>query len=167
MNRNNYSSRSSAAYDFDMFLPAEKREARIVELPQKNKKPGEREQTGAQSRPVSEGQQAGALRQRLGAISASAIILFMPCAMLYTRSELADMKDQIYKGRKQLDALRNEEVRLNMEIEEKISFANLEQEAQKLGMHKKDLSKIIYIQFEESDRVIVKEPTQNDYLANK
>ena len=148
-------SRTSTAYDFDRFLPAEKKKAEIRALP----RPKQNKKTNA-------GAADSVLFRRAKMLAAAGVIVFMLCANLYLRSEIADVQDQIQKNNKQIQTLKNEEIRMNMELESKLSFTNIEEAAKKLGMRKKDSGRITYIQLEEDDRVVVRKPASG-LTANK
>ena len=156
MERNGYH-RTSTAYDFGLFMPAQKREAKIVELPKPRMK--KKRTSGRQS------SESGLFVKRIGMFLTTGVILFMLCAMIYTRSEIACINDLVLANEKQLAVLQNEEIRLHMEIENKLSYTNLEQAAQEIGMVKKDMTKVHYLQWEENDRIIIREPATNHELT--
>jgi len=129
----------------------ERRKARIIDLPD-------------QTRARAARQQQNTALGRVCSFLVTGMILFMLCATLYTRSEIARLNDQIGEIKRRSEALRNDEVRLNMELESRISYTNIEQAAKEMGMKKKDYRQVIYLQLEENDRVIVHE-TPETYVA--
>ena len=129
----------------------ERRKARIIDLPD-------------QTRAREARQQQNTALGRVCSFLVTGMILFMLCATLYTRSEIARLNDQISESKHRYEALRNDEVRLNMELESRISYTNIEQAAKEMGMKKKDYRQVIYLQLEENDRFIVHE-TPETYMA--
>ena len=129
----------------------ERRKARIIDLP---------DQSGTRAAR----QQQNTALGRVCSFLVTGMILFMLCATLYTRSEIARLNDQINESKHRYEALRNDEVRMNMELESRISYTNIEQAAKEMGMKKKDYRQVIYLQLQEDDRVIVQQ-TPETYVA--
>ena len=129
----------------------ERKKGRIVEYPD-------------QTRARAAKQQQNTALGRVCSFLVTGMILFMLCATLYTRSEIAQLNDQISESKRRYEALRNDEVRMNMELESRISYTNIEQAAKEMGMKKKDYRQVIYLQLQENDRVIVHQ-TPETYVA--
>ncbi|MBQ2676014.1 MAG: hypothetical protein IJF54_01250 [Clostridia bacterium] len=136
-----YYNSNNAAYDLDLFAPksnvvpqtAPGRKAVIKQLPVTHQK--------AKTNNLSV----------FAKIAAVAIVLFMVCFTIYTRVEISDTKAAIAKADREIEVLDSETVRLEMELENKISYKNLEQAAAQLGMHKKSKSQVHYIDSNEND----------------
>ncbi|HHW46565.1 MAG TPA: hypothetical protein GXX17_06615 [Clostridiales bacterium] len=124
----------SLAYDFDLFLPREKKKnqdsAKIVRMPKANSR------TRTLAVPVA---------QKVGSVLTVAFILAMVFMQLYLRVQINEINDQIHKKKAAVEELISEETRLQMELERKISYKNLEEAAEALGMRKKERSQVTYI----------------------
>ena len=131
----------SFAYDYDRFITTEKpKKADILEYPEKAKKNR------------SKSSSAGAMRVTLARnIVVSVIVLAAVCGSLFLRAEISSLKSQINGVNKEITELESESVRLDVEIERKISMVNLEKAALELGMHKCEKSQVTYIRTNEFD----------------
>ncbi len=132
----------SLAYDFELFMPKEKKEtAEIVKMPPRKKK-------------------AVRTRAKRKVSNASSIILlgaFMVgviCANIALRVEISEVNASVIETKAELAALSGEETRLNVEFERLISFNNLEEAAKALGMKKTDKSQIVYIEVNETNKAV-------------
>lgn len=130
------------AYDFNMFLPKEKRQEEI---------PESRRAENIIKLPDMSGK-AGAVRQKreanrthVFAFVTSLLIIAMVCSTIFLRVQVTETESRIDAAQKQLSELESEETRLQMAIERKISFSNIEAAAAELGMQKKDRSQVNYI----------------------
>jgi len=129
------------AYDYNMFLPKEKRvEApvpkrgeNIINLPEVSGKAGA----------------ARAQKEKLRHNLFVFVTIFMICAMvalsMFMRAQVTELNTNIDATTKELSKLESEEIRLQMELERRISFSNVEKAAEELGMHKKEKTQINYI----------------------
>lgn len=70
---------------------------------------------------------------------------------LFTRAQISDVKDQIIACEESLKSLESENVSIEMQLENKVSYDNLETEAGKLGMVKRSDSQIKYINTRSED----------------
>ena len=105
--------------------------------------------------------------QTVSRVLTAAAVLFLACATIYTVSEIARMNDLLSKGKKQYEQLKTEEIRLNMELETKVSFNKIEEAAKEMGMRKKDYRQVNYIRLEDSDRVVIAEPPPDSLSADR
>ena len=71
---------------------------------------------------------------------------------LFTRSQIADMKKEIIACEETLKSLESESVSIEMQLENKISFQNVEEKAIALGMVKSSDSQHTYINTVTEDR---------------
>lgn len=131
--------KSSLAYDFDMFMPKEQRKSndspsQIIPMPTAKKAKHRRTKAAKQ-----------ALSGRAGITFALIGVLLMVCANIYIRAEITSINAQIDQVKSEIVELESEEVRLGMELERKVSYANLEQAAKDLGMQKIEKSQMVYI----------------------
>ncbi|MGN0113811.1 MAG: hypothetical protein ACI396_00625 [Acutalibacteraceae bacterium] len=84
-------------------------------------------------------------------IAAAGIVLFMLSFNIYTRAEINDVQSEIDAAKSTIEELDSEKTMLQMEMENIISYSNLEQEAQRLGMQKKTKQQIHYFNSSEGD----------------
>lgn len=131
----------SMSYDFDMFMPratkqstvaVPRKKGTVIKYPAAQKRTVQKTKAKAGSRPIS-------------VLVYTAIILLMLCANIFTRAEVTEMRSQINTVKTEIGVLESEKTRLECELGDKISYANLEKEAEKLGMKKMDKSQIKYI----------------------
>ncbi len=125
----------SLAYDFDMFLPKEKHEhkAKIVKMPQTAKKQAARKAA------------ATSVGNKVKAIAIVGFILAVVCANIFLRVRITEVDSQINDINNDIVELQSEKTRLNVALENRISYENLEEQATALGMSKTDKSQVIYI----------------------
>ena len=123
--------RDNAAYRYETAVntPAHartERKTKISKVPQRKSKP--KKQTS--------------LAVKIG------VCMLMMAAVFFnlnTRAQINDTQTQINKAKTELEALQSEQVSLDMQMQNIISYANLEQEAERLGMHRVVKSQIHYI----------------------
>ena len=84
-------------------------------------------------------------------IAVAGIVLFMLSFNIYTRAEINDVQSEIDAAKSTIEELDSEKTMLQMEMENIISYSNLEQEAQRLGMQKKTKQQIHYFNSAEGD----------------
>ena len=80
-------------------------------------------------------------------------ILFLLCFNIYSRVEISETQNAIADCNEQLEMLDSESVRIEMEPENKVSYENLEEQAQALGMKKKSKTQVKYIDSSGEDSV--------------
>lgn len=85
-------------------------------------------------------------------LAVCAVVIFMVCFNIYTRVEISDTQREIDKAVSQLEELDSEKTVLEMKMESIVSYTNLEQEAQRLGMQKKTKQQVHYFDSSSSDR---------------
>ena len=129
----------SLAYDFSAFMPKEARENKrdnIVKIPQTRVK------TAAKPRRIS---------VSAFAVMASVIMLGALCGNIFLRLQINEVNSKINALNKQIDTLDSEKTSLEVALERKISYSNIEIEATELGMKKKDKSQVKYIRVNDKD----------------
>lgn len=84
-------------------------------------------------------------------IAVAGIVLFMLSFNIYTRAEINDVQSEIDAAKSTIEELDSEKTMLQMKMENIISYSNLEQEAQRLGMQKKTKQQIHYFNSAEGD----------------
>jgi len=82
------------------------------------------------------------------------IFVTMICAGIALRVEISEVNSEILSAKSKLAALSGEETRIDMEIEELVSYKNIEEAASLLGMKKLDKSQIVYIRVNEENKAI-------------
>ncbi|HCH28343.1 MAG TPA: hypothetical protein DEW35_02430 [Ruminococcaceae bacterium] len=128
----------SLAYDFSMFMPREKKEDNIVKMPKAKKR------TKAAAKSVS---------STVSALLVSAMLLGLLCGNIYFRLKTNELNTKINRTKTQIEALKNEQTTLEVEIERQLSYSNIELEATEMGMRKRDRSQIKYIRVNKNNTV--------------
>lgn len=132
----------NTAYDYNRILDKNAAPRRLPENRQKAKIstiPVKREKANSRSKLFIE-------------MTVAVVMIFMVCFNIYTRSEISDTKKEISNLNSQIEELDSEYTALEMEMQNIVSYSNLEQEAAKLGMHKKTSSQVHYINTAGDDR---------------
>ncbi len=126
----------SLAYDFGMFAPKTVSEPKsrdnIVVMPNRAKKKRVRSATKALSAPAL-------------LIMSAVIVLAGLCGNIALRLQINEVNAQINDVRAQIAELDSEKTELEMEMQRRISYANLELEAVQLGMKKPEKENVVYI----------------------
>lgn len=134
----------SLAYDFEMFMPktAEdtKKRDNIVVLPQKAAASRKRTKTAAKS------MSASAML-----IMTAVFILAGLCGNIMLRLEINEVNSEISDMKAVIGELDSEKTSLEVEMQKKISYANLELEATQLGMRKLEKENVTYIRVNDKD----------------
>ncbi|MDD6284313.1 MAG: hypothetical protein PUB05_03005 [Firmicutes bacterium] len=143
----------SLAYDFDMFMPKENKQNNVVELPRQAK-------TSSKARPSARPRAALSPVKIMVILAMVAAVAFT----IYLRGEINSVSSQIAKMEKQIDQAQSENVSLEMQLENCVSYKNLEQSAAALGMHRADKSQITYIVVNDTD-VTQKANSDGTYTA--
>ena len=136
----------SLAYDFDLFMPKTKQNPRaeIVKMPKRKEK---RARSAARSE----------VSKTTAIILLGLFLVSMICAGIAIRVEISEVNSEIIKTKSELSALSGEETRLDMELEQMMSYKNIEEAAKALGMRKMDKSQIIYVRVNETNKAIDKD----------
>lgn len=134
------------AYDFEMFMPKEKRKQKdnIVEYRPKTKTRSRKKTQIAVDR----------VSVVLGVFCCVAIL-----ASLYIRVEICETSSEINRLNKEIISLNAEKARLEYEYEKAISFSGLEQKAVELGMKKIEKSQVVYIRVNDENKAVLKNGT--------
>ena len=126
----------SLAYDFEMFAPktAERSKSRdnIVVLPDSASKNRTRSATKAVSAPAM-------------LIMTAVLVLAGLCGNIALRLQINEVNSQINSVRAQIAEVDSEKTELEMEMQRRISYSNLELEAVQLGMKKPEKENVVYI----------------------
>lgn len=132
----------SLAYDFELFMPREKK-VKTVEQPKQKKK----------TRP----------RQKFK-VDAVTVWLSVFCftlilSSLFVRVSIVETEAQISKLEQEITALESEKTRLMCEYARITSYANLEEKATKMGMRKMTKGQVVYIKINEENKVVLDDGT--------
>lgn len=135
------------AYDFNLFVetaPEHKRAGRIIEIPaQKQAKARRRSRA------------AGLLAGKASAVLVTVFIIAMLAAGIFLRSQITEVEQQIEKVNTQISAVDGQLARVNFELEQKVSYKNLENAAKELGMKKMDKNQIVYVRTNQEDKAVL------------
>ena len=134
--------KESVAYDFELFTPKEKKkeQANIVALPEKNKAHSTKAKTKALP-----------ARRMVSSVLVATLALMMIFLRVYGEVENAEVKEDIQSAQSAIEQLKSEETRLKMELETKVTFANVEKKAAEMGMQKRDDAQTNYVTLEGED----------------
>ncbi len=137
----------SLAYDFDMFMPktAEKSDRRenIVVMPKRAERQKKRNAAAAKrlSAPVT-------------LIMCAVFILAGLCGNIALRLEINEVNSEINEIKSAIAELDSEKTSLEVEMQRRISYANLELEAMQLGMQKPEKENVTYIRVNDENAAI-------------
>lgn len=131
----------SLAYDFSMFMPREKRQDNIVKLPKLKTKTKARAATKKVSVTFS-------------AILISTFILAVLCGNIFLRLKINEINTKINATKAEIEELKSEKTEIEVELERKLSFSNVEVEATEMGMRKKDKSQVKYIKVNKNNTAV-------------
>ena len=141
--------RGSIAYDYDMFLPAEKSRDNVVKMPQRSRAAAKKQQRFAAA--------AGAKRlgEKWAAGLICAFIIGTLCLNIFLRVEISETSTAISTLKSDIEELKSEETRLMVQIDRRTSYDNLELAAEELGMHKPQKDQVIYIRTNETNTAVL------------
>ncbi|MBQ7288484.1 MAG: hypothetical protein IJW78_02035 [Clostridia bacterium] len=128
---------SVTAYDYSLFTAREStakalpKKKPVIKIPVKNK----------------------ALRHSVSGvfsiIMVAVFMLSMICAEIYLRAEITSVRSQTAAVQNEIKELDSRETALQIQLEQKISYSNLEDEAKEMGMQKPRRDQIVYLPAEE------------------
>ncbi len=139
----------SLAYDFSMFAPAEKKapkKGKITPIPETTIKRARRNRRAASK-----------LSGKVTAILVTVFVLGMLSGNIYLRSQITETEYEISKLDAEISRADSRLADINFEIEQKLSYNNLEDAAKELGMKKMDKTQIVYLRTNQEDKVVVGE----------
>ncbi len=133
----------SLAYDFSLFLPAEnkEKEENIVKMP----KPVSKKRVRAAKRSVS---------LSAFAVMTAGFMLAALCGNIFLRIRVNEINSQINEIKSEIAVLESERTGLQVELERRISYSNVELEATELGMKKMDKEQVKYIRVNEKNTAV-------------
>ena len=142
----------SLAYDFEMFMPKKaptKRENdNIVVMPKKAARSKSRRRSAARS-----------LSPSVLVIMGVFFVLAGLCGNIALRLEINEVNDKINDTKKAIAELDSEKTVLEVELQRRISYSNLELEAVQLGMKKPTKEDVTYIKVNDKNAAKMKDGT--------
>ena len=137
----------SLAYDFEMFMPktAENQNTRdnIVVMPKTAERSKRRTRAAARS-----------LTSPALLIMTAVFILAGLCGNIALRININEVNSEINGVKSAITELDSEKTSLEVEIQRRISYSNLELEATQLGMRKMEKSNVKYIRVNDKDKAV-------------
>lgn len=134
----------SLAYDFAMFAPktAPKDTTRdnIVVMPKTNRK------TRARKKNAAKAVSAPALL-----VLTAVIVLFGLCGNIALRLQINEVNSQINDVKAAISDTDSEKIELEVEMQRRLAYGNLELEATQLGMQKPEKDNVVYIRVNDKD----------------
>ena len=128
----------SLAYDFEMFAPKKASEPKvrdnIVVMPKKTQKAKSRRRAAAR-----------AISPSVVALMGAVFVLAALCGNIALRIRINEVNSEINDMKTAIAELDSQKTSLEMELERRISFSNLEVEALALGMKKPSKDDVTYI----------------------
>ena len=133
---------TTLAYDFEMFMPKTKTASRdnIIKMP-KEKKVSEKRKSHA----------VNAVSSKVWLAVSVVFLMVMFCANIYMRIAINEVNAEIKAVQTEINELDSEYTKLSVDFNRIISYQNLEEEAQKLGMRKMDKSQVVYIRVNDTN----------------
>ena len=130
-----------------MFMPktaeTEERRDNIVAMPKTTERTKSRRRAAAKS-----------LSSPAAFIMAATFILAALCGNIMMRIKINEVNSEIGEVKAAITELDSEKTSLEVEMQRRISFANLELEATQLGMRKMEKSNVKYIRVNDKDKAV-------------
>lgn len=145
----------SLAYDFEMFMPKEKKQQKrdnIVVMPKPKVKAKQRRNAARRLSPT------------VTAIMCVVFIMAGLCGNIAFRIKINEVNNEINDVKAAVAELDSEKTALEVEFQRRISYVNLEQEALALGMKKPSKDDVTYIRVNDKD---VAKDSQGAVLDNQ
>ena len=90
------------------------------------------------------------------------VIIGLSFSVMYRRAQLNELGAKVNSATKELEILKSENIRLQTELEEKISLKNVEEYATvELGMEKMDASQVEYVTLTSGNQVEITEESDS------
>lgn len=126
----------SLAYDFNMFMPREKKREETADNIVKLPKPKIKQRRKAATKTVS---------VTAYAVLVAFIVLAALCGNIFLRLRINEVNSKISDIKASIDLADSEMTSLEVELERRISYSNIEVEATEMGMKKVDKNQVKYI----------------------
>ncbi len=138
--------RDNTAYDFEMFAPKKP----VVELPD-HPNAKKKRNSATSKKPVAK----ASSRSSFVMVALVLVAFLLIIAQLNCQLQNSEMTDKIAKAEKEIQTLQSENTRLQVEINGKISFSNMESTAKSMGMQKITVAQVEYVNLCTEDAVEV------------
>lgn len=142
----------SLAYDFEMFAPkpktSEKAKDNIVVMPKAAERSKKRTRAAAKT-----------LSSPMLLIMTAVFILAGLCGNIALRIKINEVNSEINSVKRSINELQSEKTALEVEMQSRICYSNLEVEATQLGMRKMEKSNVKYIRVSDKDKAVTKDGT--------
>ena len=138
----------SLAYDFNMFMPRETSGAAAV---------SRKENVLTMPKAVSKNKAKAAkatVSLSAFAVMFSIIVLAAFCGNIYLRMRVNEVNSQINDIKNEIQVLNTEKTSLQVELERRISYSNIEVEATGIGMQKLDKNQVKYIRVNDKNTAV-------------
>lgn len=128
----------SLAYDFEMFAPKTSKQPKnnIVVMPKSRKR--QKDAVKAVSAPAM-------------LVLTAVIVLAGLCGNIGLRLKINEVNSEINQVKAAISEIDSEKTELEVEMQRRISYANLELEAMQLGMQKPEKENVVYIRVNDKD----------------
>lgn len=138
------------AYDFSMFAPAQEaaptRKGKIIDIPEEQKK-----------RAIRRKKAASGLSGKISVILVTLFILGALSGNVFLRSQITETEYKIAQTEKEIVLAESKLASTKFEMEQKLSYSNLEEAATALGMRKLSKSQVVYIKINEDNKAVLGE----------
>lgn len=137
----------SLAYDFEMFMPktaeCDKTRDNIVVMPKTAERTKKRTRAAAKS-----------LSSPMLLIMTAVFILAGLCGNIALRIKINEVNSEINRVKSSITELDSVKTSLEVEMQRRISYSNLELEATQLGMRKMEKDNVKYIRVNDKDKAV-------------
>ena len=90
------------------------------------------------------------------------VIIGLSFSVMYSRAQLNELSAKVNSATKELETLKSENIRLQTELEDRISLKNVEEYATvELGMEKMDASQVEYVTLTSGNQVEITEESDS------
>ena len=133
---------TTLAYDFEMFMPKAKEAPRnnVIKMPKEQKVTKKRKSHAV-----------NAISSKVWFVFAAVFLMAAFCGNIYMRIAINETNSEIKAIQSEINELDSEYTKLSVDFNRIISYQNLEEEAQKLGMRKMDKNQVVYIRVNDTN----------------
>ncbi len=131
----------SLAYNFELFMPAKEKKAKIVDMPESPRAKAARKKASKNM-----------VAKKTSVVIGTLLILGFLLFSLFLRSQVTETRAKIEKINNEITEATGEETQINIELEKKLSYKNLDSTAYAMGMRKAEKNQIVYIKANEKNK---------------
>ncbi len=143
---------NNKAYDFEMFAPKPRREAPVIEYPEKKAKDKLESERKAKKKTSS-----------VSAFILVTIILVTLFANIFSRAQISQVQMQINNQEKAIEKLDSEITRLECSLQSVMTYESIEAQATALGMQKMERNQVKYVNINDE----ITQESQLEELSNE